>query len=79
MNQTDRDKAVAWAASRWTAEVANRPLQNVHRRALDGTWRQVIRHFGGDDEALCGPRHQELIDSPPDTSLTDPSTMGLPE
>lgn len=53
--------AVNWAAERWHAEVANRPLQNVHRRALDGTWRQVIRHFGGDPKALCGPSHDELI------------------
>jgi hypothetical protein len=52
---------VNWAVERWNAEVKNRPLQNVHRRALDTTWRQVIRHFGGDDELLCGPRHDELI------------------
>lgn len=51
---------VDWAASRWQSEVANRPLQNVHRRSLDDTWRQVIRHFGGDDIALCGPVHDEL-------------------
>lgn len=68
---------VDWAASRWQAEVANRPLQNVHRRALDGVWRQVIRHFGGDDVALCGPPHQELIDSP-SNSLAGPSDMGIP-
>lgn len=51
--------AVTWAASRWAAEVKNRPLQNIHRRTLDTTWRQVIRHFGGDDVALCGPAHDE--------------------
>lgn len=77
MNATDRKQVIDWAASRWTAEVANRPLQNVHRRAIDGTWRQVIRHFGGDDIALCGPPHQELVDSTPDTSLTSPDTMGF--
>lgn len=54
-------EAVAWATSRWDAEVKNRPLQNVHRRSLDDTWRQVIRHFGGDDEILCGPPHDELV------------------
>ena len=52
--------AVRWAVERWNDEVANRPLVNVHRRTLDITWRQVIRHFGGDDVALCGPRHDDL-------------------
>jgi len=52
---------VRWAADRWRAEVQNRPLQNVHRRALDTTWRQVMRHFGGDPDALVGPDHDELV------------------
>ena len=52
--------AVDWAVEQWRSEVANRPLVNVHRAALDGTWRQVIRHFGGDDVALCGPDHYTL-------------------
>lgn len=52
---------VQWATERWFAEVANRPLQNVHRRSLDDTWRQIIRHFGGDDKLLCGPAHDELL------------------
>lgn len=52
---------VNWAVGRWHAEVASRPLQNVHRRTLDDTWRQVIRQFGGDDTALCGPTHDELV------------------
>ena len=52
---------VDWAVERWKAEVANRSLQNVNRRALDGTWRQVIRHFGGDDRILCGPPHDDLL------------------
>lgn len=47
--------ALYWAVGRWNAEVLNRPLQNIHRRSLDDTWRQVIRHFGGDDRELCGP------------------------
>src|SRR5438046_1578158 len=50
---------VDWAASSWTAEVKNGPLQNVHRRALDNKWRQLIRHFGGDDVGLCGPSDDE--------------------
>jgi len=52
---------VEWAVGRWNAEVKYRPLQNIHRRSLDDAWRQVIRHFGGDDEGLCGPRHDDLI------------------
>lgn len=55
-----REAVIAWAVARWQSEVANRPLQNVHRRALDTTWRQVIRHLGGDDVMLCGPAHDEL-------------------
>lgn len=54
---------VEWAVSRWRSEVANRPMQNIHRRALDTTWRQVIRHFGGDDIELCGPAHDRLMES----------------
>lgn len=53
--------AVQWACERWRAEVANRPLVNTHRRALDTTWRQVVRHFGGDDVALLGPCHDDLV------------------
>lgn len=61
--QRASEDARAWAVSRWVAEVKDRPLQNVHRRTLDDTWRQVIRHFGGDDVALCGPTHDELFSS----------------
>jgi hypothetical protein len=43
--------------------VRNRPLVNVHRRTLDGTWRQVIRHLGGDPDALIGASHDELLDA----------------
>jgi hypothetical protein len=51
---------VAWAVGRWNDEVKNRPLVNIHRRTLDDTWRQVIRHFGGDAELLLGPNHDTL-------------------
>ena len=61
-------EAVAWAVVRWNAEVKNRPLRNIHRSALDVTWRQVIRHFGGDPEALCGPDHRDLMDATPPAS-----------
>lgn len=46
--------SVEWAVERWNAEVRDRPAQNVHRRTLDETWRQVIRQCGGDDVALVG-------------------------
>lgn len=52
---------VKWAVERWNAEVANRPLENIHRRTLDDTWRQVMRQFGGDPDVLCGPDHDELV------------------
>ncbi len=60
--EAERARIVAWAAGRWEAEVKNRPLRNIHRRTLDDTWRQVIRHYGGDGGALCGPTHDELLD-----------------
>lgn len=56
-----RDALLRWAADKWHAEVANRPLVNVHRRSLDDTWRQVIRKLGGDDVSLCGLRHDDLL------------------
>lgn len=52
---------LAWAVSRWQAEVSQRPLVNVHRRTLDDTWRQVIRYFGGDPAKLLGPDHDTLL------------------
>ncbi|HIE0563727.1 TPA: hypothetical protein ACXJFD_002036 [Pseudomonas aeruginosa] len=54
-----------WAVNRWHAEVSLRPLINVHRRALDDTWRQVIRRLGGDTGLLCGPSHDELLAAAP--------------
>lgn len=57
----ERDGLLEWAVERWHAEVANRPLINVHRRSLDDTWRQIIRHLGGDTGLLCGPDHSTLL------------------
>lgn len=54
-------QSIAWAVSRWVDEVSQRPLKNAHRRTLDDTWRQVIRHFGGDPIELLGPAHDELV------------------
>ncbi|MBU9534738.1 hypothetical protein KTE49_30365, partial [Burkholderia multivorans] len=61
----ERAALMAWAVDRWDAEVNNRPLINVHRRSLDDTWRQVIRHCGGDDVSLLGPRHDDLLAANP--------------
>lgn len=56
----DRQALIDWAADRWHAEVANRPMVNVHRRSLDDTWRQVLRHLGVNDRLRLGPTHDEL-------------------
>jgi hypothetical protein len=53
-------QALVWAVERWNDEVKNRPLINKNRRTLDDTWRQVIRHFGGDPGLLVGKSHDEL-------------------
>ncbi|MGP3505801.1 hypothetical protein FRC97_19225 [Paracidovorax citrulli] len=55
---------LVWAIHRWEDEVKHRPLINVHRRSLDGAWRQVVRYFGGSPETLLGPSHDELIAAP---------------
>jgi hypothetical protein len=64
---------IDWVVARWHAEVANRPLVNVHRRSLDGAWRQMLRHFGVDDRARLGPTHDDLLEQrapePDDTPL----------
>ncbi len=52
---------LAWAVSRWDAEVSNRPLVNVHRRTLDDCWRQVVRYFGGNPDKLLGASHDTLL------------------
>jgi hypothetical protein len=54
-------ETLKWAVERWYLEVASRPLVNTHRRTLDDAWRQVIRHAGGDPEALIGPAHDALL------------------
>ena len=56
-----RQTPLSWAVSRWNAEVKFRPLINVNRRTLDDTWRQVVRHFGGDPDILLGPSHDALL------------------
>jgi hypothetical protein len=56
----DRQELIDWVCERWHAEVANRPMVNVHRRSLDDTWRQILRHLGVDDRARLGPTHDEL-------------------
>lgn len=63
--EAHQKNGLAWAISRWQAEVQNRPLINVHRRSLDDAWRQVIRYFGGDPDALVGPSHDALLAASP--------------
>ena len=58
------DVLLAWAVGRWEAEVRDRPMVNKNRRTLDDTWRQVVRHLGGDPDALLGPSHDVLLDGP---------------
>lgn len=58
----DDPTVVQYAVACWNDSVKNRPLVNVHRRVLDDTWRKIIRDFGGDDRALIGPAHDELLD-----------------
>jgi hypothetical protein len=55
------DDLLAWAVSRWKEEVGSRPMMNVHRRTLDDTWRHVIRKLGGDDLALVGSTHDDIL------------------
>lgn len=43
---------LGWAVERWNAEVKDRPLENINRRPLDDTWRQVIRKLGGNPDKL---------------------------
>ncbi|MCF6780873.1 hypothetical protein [Stutzerimonas stutzeri] len=61
--QPEQSGLLEWVVDRWHAEVANRPLINLHRRTLDSTWRQVIRRLGEDDVVLIGPRHDDMLDA----------------
>lgn len=53
--------SLQWAIDGWTSEVKHRPLVNVHRQFLDSAWRKMMRHFGGDPDALVGPPRAPLI------------------
>lgn len=53
-----------WVIERWDAEVANRPLANIHRRTLDNTWRQVYRWLT--DEELPRPKQESAVPRAPD-------------
>lgn len=63
--QSVPDGLLDWAVDRWHAEVSQRPLINIHRRALDETWRQIIRKLGGAPVDLCGPAHADLLAAAP--------------
>ena len=53
---------IDFAVERWYAEVSARPLNNIHRSALDSSWRSLIEWAGGDPEMLIGPKHQDLVE-----------------
>ena len=59
--EAQRFSTLQWAVERWRLEVESRPLVNIHRRSLDDTWRQVIRHLGGDPATILGPDHDDLL------------------
>lgn len=46
----EKEALLEWIVSRWDAEVAARPVENIHRRTLDNTWRQIYRHVSGGKE-----------------------------
>jgi hypothetical protein len=54
-----------WIAEQWHAEVANRPLVNVHRKRLDDKWRQLLERLHVDHRARLGPTHDELTGEQP--------------
>jgi hypothetical protein len=43
-----------WADDRWDAEVGNRPEENIYRRCLDETWKQVQRKLAEFAESTIG-------------------------
>lgn len=55
----DRSSLVRWVVGRYKAEVQGRPLDNVHRRTLDETWRQFYRYLTGKE--LAYPTHDEML------------------
>ena len=50
-----------WAVTRWREDVQHRPMVNIYRPGMDKAYRCVIRHAGGDPEAIVGPTHSELV------------------
>lgn len=50
-----------WVVFRWDSEVKNRPLQNIHRRTLDNTWRQMYRKVT-DGKELPRESHDVSLD-----------------
>lgn len=61
VQRAETEEIVAnWVAEQWHAEVANRPLVNVHRKRLDDKWRQLLERLHVDHRARLGPTHDEL-------------------
>ncbi len=57
----NKASVLQWAVGRWNDEVGLRPMQNIHRRTLDDTWRQVIKQAGGNPDELVGLSHDALL------------------
>lgn len=69
--RTQGGEAAEWAIKKWHDEVLHRPLQNIHRRTLDDTWRQVIRHFGQDPDSVLPLADHDTL------AATSPQPEGL--
>lgn len=57
-----RETVVSWIVEQWHAEVADRPLVNIHRQRLDNKWRELLDRFAVDHRARLGPTHMELVE-----------------
>lgn len=78
-----------WADDRWHAEVANRPVENVHYRTLDNTWKQVQRKLAevaartidspqtGRSDSLPGA--QVAVSNTDTSDFADAATLSLVE
>lgn len=48
----DNGELLQWAIERWNEEVRDRPKQNIYRKTLDNTWKQIIRKLGADPDKV---------------------------
>jgi hypothetical protein len=62
----ERQSLALWIEGRWDDEVKHRPVENIHRRTLDNTWRRIYRHVTGTE--LPRPVHNPDVSERPTTS-----------